>query len=180
MKVLITRPRAQSESFANALRAAGFEPIYFPVIETRSIDNNPELDNAIKNIEKYDWAVFTSVNAVDVVFKNSVGSVFSVVKVAAIGPKTAEALRKHNIEPDFVPDEYVAEAILSGLGDLKNKSVLLPRAEIARKELPEAIVKSGGIAHEIIVYQTLPTEVDVDGLSALKSGVDVITFSSAS
>ena len=187
MKVLITRPRAQSESFASALRAAGFESIYFPVIEIRPIENNTELDKAIKNIEKYDWVVFTSVNAVPPTvsphFLQKWGECpegTRGVKVAAIGPKTADALRKHNIEPDFIPDEYVAEAILSGLGDLKNKWVLLPRAEIARKDLPEAILKAGGIAHEIVVYQTLPAEVDADGLSALKSGVDVVTFTSAS
>jgi uroporphyrinogen III methyltransferase / synthase len=127
--------------------------------------------------------VFTSVNAVDIVFDEY--SVFFLkenagVKFAAIGPKTAEALRKYSIEPDFIPDEYVGEAIMSGLGDVKDKWVLLPRAEIARQVLPEAIANAGGIAHEIIVYQTLPAQVDEDGLSALKSGVDVITFTSAS
>ncbi len=184
MKVLITRPRAQSESFGRALFAAGFEPIYFPVIEIRPIENNTELDNAIKNIDKYSWVIFTSANAVDAVFPLAptplpVGEGQG-VRFAAIGPKTAEALRKHNIKPDFVPDEYVAEAILPGLGDLKNKWVLLPRAEIARKELPEAIARAGGIAHEIVVYQTLPSAVDLDGLNELKSGVDLITFTSAS
>ena len=180
MKVLITRPRAQSESFGEALQTAGFEPIFFPVIEIQPIENNDELDSAIKNLAKYDWVVFTSTNAVDVVFRNSVSSVFSVVKVAAIGPKTADALRKHNIEPDFVPDEYIAEAILAGLGDLKNKWVLHPRAEIARQELPEAIVKAGGSVHEIVAYRTLPAQIDMNGLAALKMGVDVITFTSAS
>ena len=92
------------------------------------------------------------------------------VKFAAIGPKTAEALQTRGVTPDFVPEEYVAEAILPGLGDLKNKWVLLPRAEIARKELPEAIFKAGGIAHEIVVYQTLPAQIDMDGLTALKIG----------
>ncbi len=191
MKVLITRPRAQSESFGEALKMAGFEPIYFPVIEIRAVENNAELDSAIKNLAKYDWVVFTSVNAVDIVFDvvarraffpTKQSPIYSDIapKVAAIGPKTAEALRKRNIEPDFVPEEYVAETILPGLGDLRGKCVLLPRAEIARKELPEAIVKAGGIAHDIVVYQTLPAEVDMDGLAALKSGVDVITFTSAS
>ncbi len=180
MKVLITRPRAQAESFGEALRSAGFEPIYFPVIEIQPIEDNAELDNAIKNLEKYDWVVFTSANAVDVVLKISVPSLFSVVKIAAIGPKTADALRKHNIESDFIPNEYVAEAILLGLGDLKNKWILLPRAEIARKELPEAIVKAGGVAHEIAVYKTLPSQPDAEGIAALKSGVDVVTFTSAS
>ncbi len=179
MKVLITRPRAQSESFGEALRIAGFEPIYFPVIEIRAVDNNTELANALKNLAKYDWVVFTSVNAVNIFFEQEILQSSS-VRVAAIGPKTADALRKHNIEPDFVPDEYVAEAILPGLGDLKNKWVLLPRAEIARQELPKAIVGAGGNAHEIVVYQTLPAEVETDGLKALKSGVNVITFTSAS
>lgn len=181
MKVLITRPRAQATDFAERLREAGFEPIFFPVIEIKEIVDNQQLDAAISNIAKYDWIVFTSVNTVDVILKNIQNeSVLSVVKVAAVGPKTADALRKHNIEPDFIPDEYVGEAILSGLGNVKNKWILLPRAEIARKELPEAIVKAGGIAHEITVYRTLPAEVDVKGLSALKSGVDVVTFTSAS
>jgi uroporphyrinogen III methyltransferase/synthase len=125
------------------------------------------------------------VNGVEVVFDHIAGAngrspLPENLKIAAIGPKTANVLRKYNIEPDFIPDEYIAEAILAGLGDLKNKWILLPRAEIARKELPEAIVKAGGIAHEITVYQTLPANVNIEGLFALKSGVDIITFTSAS
>jgi uroporphyrinogen III methyltransferase/synthase len=46
--------------------------------------------------------------------------------------------------------------------------------------LPEAIANAGGIVHEIVVYRTLPAEMDMDGLNAFKSGVDVVTFTSAS
>jgi uroporphyrinogen-III synthase len=102
------------------------------------------------------------------------------VKFAAIGPKTADALKMRGLTPNFIPEEYVAEAILPGLGDLLVKWVLLPRAEIARKALPEAIFHAGGVPHEITVYKTLPVQPDPDGLTALKSGVDVITFTSAS
>lgn len=187
MKVLITRPRAQAEDFAEKLLSAGFEPIFFPVIEIQPIENNVELENAIRNIEKYAWVILTSVNAVDVVFSLTPTHLplgdrraKRAVKIAAIGPKTAEALRKRGVEPDFIPSEYIGEAILSGLGDVKGKWILLPRAEIAREELPQAISKAGGIAHEIIVYRTLPAEIEPNGLIALKSGVDIITFTSAS
>ena len=180
-RILVTRPRAQADSFGDGLIAAGFEPIYFPVIEIRPIENNVALDKAFDQLNCYEWVIFTSVNAVEAVFnKFSLFGNRTGVRFAAIGPKTAEALMVCGITPDFVPDEYIAEAILPGLGDLKNKWVLLPRAEIARKELPEAIVKAGGTAHEISVYKTLPTQPDSDGLAALKSGVDVITFTSAS
>jgi len=180
-RILVTRPRAQADSFGDGLRDAGFEPIYFPVIEIRPIENNIALEKAFNQLNCYEWVVFTSKNAVDVVFnKFSLFGNGNRVRFAAIGPKTAEALKTRGVTPDFVPEEYIAEAIMPGLGDLKNKWILLPRAEIARKELPEAIVQAGGTAHEISVYKTLPTQSDPDGLAALKSGVDVITFASAS
>jgi uroporphyrinogen III methyltransferase/synthase len=126
--------------------------------------------------------VFTSVNAVDITIGHFVGAkqASPLPHIAAVGPKTAEALRKHGLEPDFIPDEYIGEAIMSGLGDVNGKWILLPRAELASEELPKAISNAGGIAHEIVVYKTLPTAVNVDGLNALKNGVDVVTFTSAS
>ncbi|GAB4482507.1 MAG: hypothetical protein OHK0031_05110 [Anaerolineales bacterium] len=187
MKVLITRPRAQAADFAEQLRQAGFEPILFPVIEIRPVENNAALETALANLEKYAWLIFTSVNAVPPTVsphflrkwgESPAGT--RGVKIAAVGPKTAAALRQRNIEPDFIPDEFRGEAIFAGLGDLRGKWILLPRAELARPELPAAIAAAGGIAHEIIVYRTLPAEIDSAGLAALKSGVDVITFTSAS
>lgn len=182
-RILVTRPRAQADSFGDGLRTAGFEPIFFPVIEISPIEDNSALERALDQLKCYEWVVFTSVNAVDVVFdkfSHSLKRSRAGLRFAAIGPKTANALKARGVTPDFVPEEYVAEAILPGLGDLKNKWVLLPRAEIARKALPEAIVKAGGTAHEISVYKTLPTRPDPSGLTALKSGVDWITFTSPS
>lgn len=187
MKVLITRPRSQADLFANALAEAGFEPVFFPVIEIRPFEENLALDRAISKLSCYDWIVFTSINGVEIFFgrlpssspfRNGVGG--KRIRVAAIGPKTAQAILDRGITPDFVPEEYVAEAIMPGLGDLIGRWVLLPRAEIARKALPDAILKAGGVAHEIAVYQTLPAKPDHEGLAALKAGVDTVTFTSPS
>jgi uroporphyrinogen-III synthase len=185
MKILITRPRAQSAEFGAALQTAGFEPVYFPVIEIRPLEDLTALDRALAKINCYDWVVFTSVNGVEVFLDHIAGanghsSLPENLKIAAIGPKTAEALRERGIEPSFVPEEYVAETLLPGLGDVRGRWVLLPRAEIARKALPEAIVAAGGVAHEIAVYHTLPAEADAEGLAELKAGVDVVTFTSPS
>jgi len=68
MKVLITRPRSQADSFANALAEAGFELVFFPVIEIRPFEENVALDRAIAKLSCYEWVVFTSVNGVEVVF----------------------------------------------------------------------------------------------------------------
>lgn len=182
-RILITRARAQADDFADKLHTAGFEPIFFPVIEIRPMEDNVALERALEKLNCYDWIVFTSVNAVEVVCSNPAFPLSPFpfeMRVAAIGPKTAEVLRTRGITPDFVPDEYVAESILPGLGDLRGKWVLLPRAEIARKALPEAIAEAGGIPHEITVYQTLPARPDAAGLAALQSGVDIVTLTSPS
>jgi uroporphyrinogen-III synthase len=182
-RILITRPRAQADEFAAKLRSAGFKPIFFPVIEIKPVEDNLALERALSKLGCYEWIVFTSVNAVEVVFGDYSRLIFADgvgTRFAAIGPKTASSLQAHGVDPHFVPEEYVAEAILPGLGDLIGKWVLLPRAEIARRALPEAIFHAGGIPHEITVYKTLPSEPDPDGLEALRSGVDVITLTSPS
>jgi len=182
-RILITRPILQADRFAERLRQAGFEPIFFPVIEIRPLEDNVALQRAMSKIDCYDWIVFTSTNAVEIVF-DQYASVLrgasSSVKFAAIGPMTAEALQARGMMPNFVPQEYVAESILPGLGDLRGAWVLLPRAELARKALPEAICEAGGIAHEIAVYKTLPVQPDAEGLEALRSGVDAVTLTSSS
>ena len=188
LRILVTRPKNQAAAFGESLRQAGFEPVYFPVIEIRPAEDTRALDRALAKLDCYDWIDFTSVNGVDAFWKRLEALKLSglppvqeeEVKIAAIGPKTAEALQSHGLQPSFVPEAYVAEAILPGLGDLDGRWVLLLRAEIARKALPEAIAKAGGIAHEIAVYHTLPAEPDPQGLAALAAGLDWITFTSPS
>src|SRR5512142_922492 len=113
-RILITRPRAQAGDFAEKLSAAGFEPIFFPVIEIRPIENNVALERALSKLECYEWIVFTSVNAVDVVARSEAtmqspdglrgllrrGASRSDIstRVAAIGPKTAEALQARGVQ----------------------------------------------------------------------------------
>lgn len=183
-RVLITRPRNQAGSFAQALESAGFQAIFFPVIEICPVPDMSELDQALNHLSRYDWVIFTSVNGVEVVWGRftalGLKGVPGETRVAAIGPKTAQAIRQRGIEPAFIPEEYIAEAILPGLGELAGRWVLLPRAEIARKALPEGICREGGVAHEIAVYQTLPAQPDPIGLAALQAGVDVVTFTSPS
>jgi uroporphyrinogen-III synthase len=183
-RVVVTRPRSQAGVFGQALKAAGFEPVYLPVIQIRPIEDMSELDQALSRLGEYDWLIFTSVNGVDPVWERmealKIAPPAGRPKVAAIGPKTAQALTKRGLPPDFVPEEYVAEAILPGLGELAGKKLLLPRAEIARKALPQAIAAAGGQADEIAIYQTLPAEPDPVGWQAVREGVQAITFTSPS
>jgi uroporphyrinogen-III synthase len=183
-RVVITRPRHQTAEFAAALQEAGAQVVLFPVIEIGPVEDTTALDHALLKLHCYDWLILTSVNGVDALWERmnelKLEKVPVGVRVAAIGPKTAEALQEHGVVPEFVPPEYVAEAIVPGLGDLRGRWALLPRADLARPALAEAICDAGGVAHEIASYHTLPAAPDPQGLQALRSGVDVLTFTSSS
>ncbi len=183
-RVLITRPREQYVDFAAQLSALGAIPLAFPVISIDAIDNPQDLDQALGNLGKYQWVVFTSVNGVNAVWKRMIISgvvqIPPSVKIAAIGPKTAAALQKIGAPVNFMPSEYIAEAILPGLGDIKDQWILLLRADIARPDLANAIQKAGGIAHEIAVYHTVQGNPSDSEWDEFVIGIDIITFTSAS
>jgi len=184
MRVLITRPSHQVNDFAKRLDAIGAEALFLPTIEIKPVADTTILDRALSRLHCYDWLVLTSANAVEVVLERladlGVRSLPENLRVAAVGPKTASKLKDQGISIDFVPQKYLGEAILPGLGDLRERWVLLPTADIAHNTLPKAIEAGGGIAHVITVYSTLPADPDPKGLIALRDGVDVITFTSGS
>ncbi len=183
-RILVTRPRAQAADLCDKLSAFGAQPILFPTIEIAPLDDYSFLDRAIASLNKYHWVIFTSVNGVEAFWErlNTVGAMLAspLPKVAAIGPATARALQKNGVRAELIPDDYVAEAILEKIGDVKDKWILLPRADIAREALAIELSNRGATVHEIAAYRTLPSVIDPNGLAELQRGVDVITFTSSS
>jgi uroporphyrinogen-III synthase len=107
-RVLITRPDHQSEQFVQKLKTLEAQPITFPVIKISASTETEALDRALSQLQTYDWLVLTSVNAVDAVWSRlqdlEIKELPVSLRVAAVGPQTAGALRAHRVTPDFVPD----------------------------------------------------------------------------
>ncbi len=182
-RILITRPRAQAADLCDKLAALGAEPILFPAIEIAPMDDYSALDRAIAALDKYQWIIFTSVNGVAAFWYRLTvvgASLVPALKIASIGPATAQALAKRGVRTEFIPGEYVAERILDGVGSVEGQWILLPRADIAREALAEELGRRGAIVHEIAAYRTLPAAPDPQGLTELRRGVDAITFTSSS
>ena len=93
MKVIVTRPRAQAQPLVGRLEGLGYEVVECPLIEIVRTSDEP-IDCA-----GYEWAVITSPNGADEVARRARNLP---AKVAAVGPGTAETLRRHGIEPTFV------------------------------------------------------------------------------
>lgn len=184
-RILVTRARAQAGEWVEKLAALGAVPVLFPTIEIGQAADPAELRRAIAQLETYAWVIFTSVNGVQAFWAefSSQGkglAAFRRVRVAAIGPATAQALAEKGVTASFVPPEYVAESILPGLGDVTGRRILLPRAEIARKALAVELERRGARVDEIAVYRTLPPQPAPAALAELESGIDIATFTSSS
>lgn len=172
-RIVITRPEADAVRLAERLRELGAIPIVAPAIRIEFTDP-PELDRALANLAGYHWIVFTSRSGVEAVFRRTRS--IAGPKVAAIGPATAAALRAHGVEPDLVPAQYVAEAILDGVGPVRGLRFLLPRADIAREALVDGLEHRGAVVDEIAAYRTT----EVAARRAELGPVDAVTFTSSS
>ena len=183
-RVVITRPRHQAATLVEMIRERGGQPICITVIEIAPLEDFTQIDHVLRHVHTFNWVVLTSVNGVAAVWERfealGMRPSFEGMQVAAIGPKTAAALELRGVKPDFVPNEYVAEAILPGLGEVRGKRIVLLRADIARTTLADAIREAGGLAEDVSVYRTLAAKIKPTEWEPLKTGVDVVIFTSPS
>lgn len=185
LRVVVTRPEAQSGSLMEALRENEVVPISFPVIRIEPIREIPGFERALHQLDHYDWLVFTSANGVKCFWDwlDQLNLSFALppkLAVAAIGPSTAEGLRKRGASPSYVPDEFVGEALGEGLPIVGGARVLLPRAAGSRAALPQALAARGVKVDEFAIYHAVRAEVEADALAELGAGVDAVTFTSPS
>lgn len=188
-KIIVTRSREQASLLSQAIERLGGEPVEFPTISITEPEDYASMDRAIANISSYDWLIFTSVNGVTFFFNRLRTLNYDIrdlagIRICAIGPQTAKALQSMTLKIDYVPGEYQAEEIIKGLqGKITpGTRILLPRADIARKVLPESLSDFGATVDEVIAYRTVTGSGNTPLIrQMLEQGeIDLITFTSSS
>lgn len=185
LRVVVTRPSGQADSFARRLRDLGAEPVTCPTIRIVPPSEPEPLRRAARRLGAYDWAVFTSVNGVERLAdalerEGRAARLPDGLRVAAIGPSTAARARERlSARPEVVPEEYRAEALVralrrraadpgrepppwpeedvdGGASELRGARLLLPRAAEARDVLPGRLEAAGGRVDEVAAYRAVP------------------------
>src|SRR6266516_1589916 len=189
-RIVITRTRKQSSVLSNKLRALGAHVIELPTIRIEPPSDLREFAELVQDVHVYDWIVFTSANGVeaffDIFFKlYDDARVIGGVRIAAIGPATAQRVKDFHLHVDLQPDEFVAEAVVREFkkqGSIENLRILLVRAEKARDTLLKELSALGAIVDEGFAYRTVPETRDTSGArrQLAEDGADLITFTSSS
>jgi uroporphyrinogen III methyltransferase/synthase len=186
--ILVTRPEHQAGTLAERLGELGARVLVQPAIEIAPPANWEPVDAAIRRLPDFDWLVFSSRNGVEYFLRRLSerghdGRALGTAKLAAIGPATVAALAEHYLRADLAPKEYRAEALADALAPLARNGAkfLLLRASRGREVLSEALLKSGGIVEQVVVYESRDVECpDSAILAALRSGqIDWTTVTSS-
>jgi uroporphyrinogen III methyltransferase/synthase len=187
--IVVTRSRAQASDLSVRLVDLGAEVLEFPVIRVTDPDSWDAVDDSVRNLEVYDWVVFTSVNGVERFFgrmeeNDADARQLAGCRIAAIGPATAARCMEHGIRPDYVPAEYRAEGVLEGFcerGVVEGSRILIPRALEAREVLPDTLRERGAMVDVVPVYQTVLGQGEPSVVQRLAEGtIDSVTFTSSS
>jgi uroporphyrinogen III methyltransferase/synthase len=188
-RVLVTRAREQASVLSRRLREEGAAPVEVPTITLHPSPDPERLARAAREVRSYDWLALTSPNGVARFFEaldaqDLDARALGDVRVAAVGPGTAAALRERGIKADLVPKEFHGEALAEALlAASQGPRVLLPRALVARDVFPERIRAAGGEVDVVAAYETrAPGEETRGRLRELfrERAIDLVTLTSSS
>jgi len=155
-RIVVTRAAHQAHELAEPLAALGAEVILAPMIGIAPPADPAPLAEAIAQIDRYDWIVFTSTNAV-----RALGHQTCKARVATVGAATREFAERHGWTVEVTPESYVAEALVEALGSksVRGKRVLIPAAAVTRDVVPEELTRRGAIVDLVEAYRNVrPTE----------------------
>ncbi|HJZ59373.1 MAG TPA: uroporphyrinogen-III C-methyltransferase [Gemmataceae bacterium] len=188
-RVLVTRPAHQAAEMVRKLEHLGAVVYRLPAVEIREPADFGPVDTALDQLRRgeWDWVVCTSANGVHALLRRldargrdlrDLGR----VKLAAIGPKTADALREYRLRADVVPDStFSSEGLAQALKPLvAGQRVLLARADRGRDLLREELAKVASVGQVAVYEQVDVTGPDPDVIDHLRRGeIRYVTLTSS-
>lgn len=181
-RIVVTRSQEQTAVLCQKFEALGATAVSFPTIQFVPYQSD-KLSQALATLPSYDWIVFTSSNGVRFFLKDLSADQLAQLQqsqVAAVGSATLKALTSAEIPVAFVPDTFTGEALATGLGDVRNQRILLPRAKVGRPEIVQLLRDAGAEVLDVPLYETVTAVPPPSAWQQLTEGIDVITFTSPS
>ena len=182
--ILVTREEKAAQVFADKIITYGGKPVITPLLQINCLAFHQQ-EIASIDMNDYDWVFFTSKNGVDCFMKQSkYATNLHHCQIAAVGPKTAQAVKEYGFHVDFIPSTYNAEVMAAEFLTTYEEAgpVLFVRGKIASNVLLDAFTKAERAYHCVEVYDTVTNEAVKSALqtSLMEETIDFITFTSPS
>lgn len=185
--ILLARAEQRSEAILRRLHDLGAEVLSEPVFDIAPASDTDPLDRTLDRVGEFAWLVFTSRNGARMFCERLLARGLDVrrlggVRLAAVGPGTAEELRRYALQADLIPSTFRAESLAEELSPLvKGRSVLLVRGEQGRDVLQELLGSSAAQIESVVVYRQVERPApSAETLERLRSGAIGWVFLSSS
>lgn len=187
VKIGVTGTKSITRKLRDKLEALGATVTEMDYSTLAPYWENPPLEEALQQLEKYPWAVFTSPNGVDIFFaylkKRKLDiRTLSALQFAVIGTGTAAALERRGIYPAYLPEKYDVESLAKGLCRIvgKEKRLLILRAEQGSESLTEILDENEMQYTDVKIYDIVVEEEKRRYANEKAQEMDFITFASGS
>ena len=184
--IVVTRPAHLAGELARLIRAAGGNPILFPVLEIRDVADPGPLDALIARLDEFDLAIFISPNAAEKAMHliTARRALPAKLAVAAIGGGGVKTLGRYGVTRVIAPaGRYDSEALLEqpALAGVKGKRVVIFRGEGGREVLGDTLAARGALVEYAECYRRFRPDRDAAPLLAAWAGnaLDAITATSS-
>lgn len=178
MRVLVTRPRHQSEQLIKALESHGFEPELLPLLDIQAIRFPEASEQAfVKKLAEADKIVAVSANAAEMALPFFAQLTEISADLFAIGPSTAAVLQAKDYVV-HIPEQqqYNSEALMAlpAFQQIEGQSILLLCGQGGRDYLEQSLKHGGAKVDRMELYQRVPLPDSHLGLNDIASP-DVLT-----
>ncbi len=185
-RIVVTRPLGQADAMRDTLQELGADVLVQPAIEISPPADWAPVDAALARLDQFDWLVFSSANGVRYFFDRllAIGGDLrrlGHVRLAAIGPGTAEELTDFRLRADLVPSQFRAEALAEALAATEGQRYLLIRASRGREVLAEQLRAAGREVEQVVTYCSSDVEQPIPEIADLLAGgqIDWVTVTSS-
>jgi len=182
VRVLVTRASEGGDALSALLRRRGADVREVPLTRIGPPPDERSLQAAVDSADEFDWLVFTSANAVRSVSARRRAQLAQRVRLAAVGPATAQAIADElGARPVLQPERFVAEALADKLAHEApaGSTMLLVQAADARPALAARLRAGGMHVTTVIGYMNLPLAPDDIALRVKDCAVVTLTSGSA-
>jgi uroporphyrinogen-III synthase len=180
--VVVTRPEGEDGPLTSQLRRLGLSVLHWPTV-CHAPTESPELAAALAHVQDFDWIVFASQQAVAAVIARLPDAPPG-VRVCAVGPSTARALRDAGWPTDMVPQDSSADGVVAAFASHYGAPgrVLYPASSRALPIILSGLMTLGTHITQVEAYRTLPAALDVGSARGWirRRGVAAVTFASPS
>ncbi|MBI2093262.1 MAG: uroporphyrinogen-III C-methyltransferase [Candidatus Omnitrophica bacterium] len=187
-RILVTRAADKAEALVRKLQLLGAEVEELAAIELKAVSVSRRFKAIIQSTQKPDWVFFTSPEGIFWFYRmleplHRDLRWLSGCHIAAIGPKTAQAIEAMGIHVDFIPKRYSQEGMIQDFParNASGSSALILSAKESRSVLEVGLRKRGIRVSRLAIYRNHLPENLLSGLKDMtEKPFNGVTVTSAS